>query len=516
MISKLFIVCILFLNSLSAFSQNYYFNKNYKKLKKSKLTEHNSCSNKQSPKYKYRLHKVANLVEQAEEFHLNEVNEEIANKLLTTLNSCASKIWSGYNLHEFNIVLIDESIPDQIAIFPKENKKFTLPKNQVPAYALNSLYYFFEIGDQHWMAINPMSYKKGLPSATKSFIVEKSLGLALHEGFHHTTQRTWTHSEDDSGERGTTVPIAWEPRFYRSMIYQNLVTVYKSNFFNHTALRKAKYWYDLWVQNYPLEVSMSTDRTEGSAAYVEILGDAFSNYGCEDFNPKIKNYIENHLSDGQEPFINGTMFALDTEGYLVGKVASLILEQHKVIPDWKERLAKGESQLAQLMSLVKPKFHAVDDAKKEPFIQTQQKEQTKIDELLGQTYKNLRDPMALFVSLPSSWGPNGFSPMGFYYDPQMKNDFIPLAVAMEFKDDKSKSKVVAKVKSVSVELDTPSPCNYEDDGQWTFIIASDEFTLIEADEQIQIKSPLLEGNTIGSMATDSQGRKWFCGNIKKK
>lgn len=506
------IVCTFFFNALFAFSQNYYVNKNYKKSKKSSLTDINTCSKKKSPKYKYKLHKVSNLVEIPEIFDLNKANQEIAQKLLTTITSCGNKIWPSYNLHELNIVLVDDSIENQIALSPKQNNIFTLAKNQVPADALQFLYYFFEIGDQRWMSINPMSYKKSLPNATYDFIVSKSLGLAFHEGFHHTTQKGWTRT-DSEGQRGTIVPITWEPRFYRSMIYQNLVAVYKSNFFNHTALQKAKYWYDLWLKNYPLEFSMTTDGREGSAAYVEILGDAYATHGCEDFNPKIKNYIVQHLSDGQMPFINGTMFALDTEGYLVGKIAGLILEQHQVIPNWKERLSKGENQLTQLMSLVTPKFHVIAEAKKDPFIQTQQKEQTKVDEFLALTYQNLKDTKSLFVSLPSSWAPDVFSPIAFYYDPQMKLGFMPMAIAMEFKDVKSNSHVLAKEKVISIEPDSPSPCVHENDGQWIFMVADNEFTFPETN-RIQINNTFLEGSSFGSIVIDNTGRKWFCGNIK--
>lgn len=506
--SKFIMICIFFFNSLFAFSQVYY--KKPKKHSPARLNYHN----KKKSKYVYRLHEMGKPVKSAEVFDLNKVNQEIAKKLLTTLNSCGHKIWPEYNLHKFNIVLIDDSIEDQVALSPKENKEMTLSKKQMPADALNFLYYFFEIDGQHWMSINPMNYKKALPTAPSDFIVRISLGLALHEGFHSTTQITWADSTDDNSQRGTVVPIAWEPRFYRSMIYQNLITVYKSNFFNHTALREAKYWYDLWVKNYPLELSMTTDRREGTAAYAELLGQAYAAHGCEDYNPKIKNYIIQHLSDGQELFINGTMFALETEGYLVGKIAGLILEQHKVIPDWKERLAKGENQLTQLLSLVKPKFHVIDDSKIEPFIRTQQKEQTAIDEFLGQTNKNLKSPDAIFVSLPSSWAPDIFSPLGLYYDPQMKIGFMPLAVEMEFKDEKSSSKVIAGIKSVSIEPDAPSPCVYENDGQWIFIVDNNELKWL-GDDRIQITSPLFEGNAFGSMTIDSQGRKWFCGNIKK-
>lgn len=512
---KLTIVSIILFQTLLAFPQKYYVNKiPHKSIKSWMVEDKNSCGNEVVSKYKYKFIKEDNILAISEKFNLHKANQEIAQKLLTTLNFCGNKIWPGYNLHTLNIVLIDNNIENQITLSPKENSIFTFPKNQIPVDALRFMYYFFEVGDQRWMSINPMSFKDWFPNATYDFVVSKSLGLALHEGFHHTTQASWSSADHGSeSQRGTIVPIAWEPRFYRSMIYQNLVTVYKSNFFNHTALRKAKYWYDLWSKNYPLEVLMSTDDNEGSAAYVELLGEAYAAHGCEDFNPKVKNYILKDLSEGKYPFIDGKMFALDNEGYLVGKLAALILEQHKVIPDWKERLSRGQDQLAQLMSLVTPKLHIIDDAKKKVFIETQQKEQAQVDEYLSPTYKNLKDPNALFVSLPSSWAPDVFSPLAFYYDPQMKVSFMPLAVAMNFKDEKSNSSVLAKVKVVGVEMDAQPPCVHEKDGQWIFMVSEKEFTVTA--DRIQINNSFLEGNAFGSITIDSQGRKWFCGNIKK-
>ena len=91
---------------------------------------------------------------------------------------------------------------------------------------------------------------------------------------------------------------------------------------------------------------------------------------------------------------------------------------------------------------------------------------------------------------------------------------MPLAVEMEFKDEKSSSKVIAGIKSVSIEPDAPSPCVYENDGQWIFIVDNNELKWL-GDDRIQIASPFFEGNSFGSMTIDSQRRKWFCGNIKK-
>jgi len=442
-------------------------------------------------------------------FDLAKANQEIAQRILSTMNNCGDKIWPKFSLNDLNIVLVDKSIENQIAVSTLQNKIISFPKKLLPDSALNYLYYFFKIDNQSWMAINPIRWGEN-PEVDYNFVVTESFKLALHEGFHQSIQKNWKSSSD--GSRGTIVPIAWEPRFYRSMIFKNLLTVYKSNFFQHTALRRAKYWYDLWTQKYPMEVGMTTDGYEGSASFAELLGDTFSKFGCENYNKNANDYIAGHIVDGRISFLNGEMFALDVEGYLVGLVAGLILRQQNVIPNWQERLANGETPLVQLMTLVTPKFQPIDnDAMTEKFIQTQQKEQAKVDSFLGETYKNIANSQSVYISVPSSWAPSTFSPIEFYYDPALKLELTPMATDFHFNNTDTSSKLVSKTNAVYIGVES-NPCKQETDGYWLFIVSSNEVSQSNSN-RIEVKNKLFEGSLGGELVTDSRGFKWFCAGV---
>lgn len=392
---------------------------------------------------------------------IEKINQKIMETAVGTMSTCGEKIWSKFTLKEINLILVDESKEEQVSYSFKDNKKIAFNKKNLPSAALQFLYNFFDFENQRWMAINPIKFAE-FGKNDFDFLVSESVKLIFHEGFHHTVQKDWVSKTQ--GSRGTTVPIAWEPRFYRAMIFQNLKTVYQVNFFNHTALRKARYWYDLWVKNYPLEISMTTDGYEGTAAYAETMGYAYSQYGCgyykPELKPEVKKYILDNIDDGKLIFLNGSMFGLDVEGYAIGKIAGHILDQHNVIPNWKERLAQGETPLEQLMSLVTPKFHVIDDSKKDPFIHTQEVEQLKVDSYLSETYKNLNNNTSLYVSVPSAWAPSTFSPFDFYYDPSLKIQFTPMATEFISKNEESKSSLTSHPRAVYIEVEY-NPCKQD-------------------------------------------------------
>lgn len=443
----------------------------------------------------------------AEDIDINKANERISQSIFNTLKACHIKIWPNLKINNLHIVLLNSKQNEQLVISFKEDRIYNIPKSRIPDFVFNGLYSFFKIDDQPWMSINTEEYASYDKKATLESVVDGTFKVAIHEAFHNQGQKGWNKSGTES--RGTLVPIAWEPRFYRSMIYKNLVTVLRSRYFNHTALNKAKYWYDLWVKNYPLEVKMTTDGYEGSAFFVELLTFAYSKFGCEDINPQVNKFIAQNITGGLDIFLNGSRFALDSEGYLLGSVASFILRQQKVIPNWEERLAQGETPLAQLMSLVKPKFQPVYENKIKPFKETQVKEQAEVDELLLETYDNLKDSSSLIVRMPANWAPPVFSPLGFFYDPSLNIDFAPLATDFKFLDADSETDLTSFPKAAYFgSLD--NPCDESANvGNWTFAIKSDEFSSI-GENKIKIKNKLFEGVTSGIIVRDSKGHQWFC------
>lgn len=435
-----------------------------------------------------------------------KINQVVAEKLLTTVNGCGERIWPGYDLKSLDIVLVDNSSEDLITVSFNNNKISTTPASRLPIYIKQTSFAYFNIDGQEMMSINGEDYTQGIDIPEET-VEELTFKLAIHESFHHTTQKQWNKSK--RGSRGTFVPITWEPRYYRAMIFKNLVEAYQSEESKEQSLQRAKYWYEKWNNEYPEEVKATTDGYEGTAKYSDIMARALSESSCTAREPEIKTKIKTSYIDELERMINGYRFALDSEGYPVGSVAALLLRENKKQTGWEASVAEGETPLSILMKDVQASYEDIDGNFKLRFLDTQREKQADVDQYLSDTYVALKQKDSYLVSLPDSWlGEDGasYTFTNFYIDVGLDLNFSVMAEELLF-TSKDKSSSLKSSQTATFFWLEKNPCR--DWSQWVFAAGEKSFAL-ENSNLLKIKTKDFQGNLKGKVVKDENGRNWFC------
>ncbi len=437
----------------------------------------------------------------SETIDVRKINLQVAENILSTINSCGNKVWPGFDLKNLEIVLIDQGSEDQIVVSTFENKIKRISRAAIPASAINASFSFFKIESKSWMSVNALKLA-GRRELTFEMILNETFQTAIHEAFHETMQGNWELPD----VRGSFVPIKWEPRIYRAMIYKNLVEAFASGTSNGQAMRRAKYWYDQWSKNHPEEVAVTADGYEGTAQYSEFMASAYLNLGCDGHDQKLHSFLLDKVQNEKLYSLEGTFFSLDTEGYEIGLLASLILSHQNSDLKWYDLVKKGETPLAQLMNGLSSEVETVEESFKNVFVKTQATEQAKVDSYLGETYDIMASPDAIYINIPGVWKDVGsFSPFGFYIDPKLNISFMPMASELGFKEMKSDSKLKSLRGAVYLERDS-NPCEL---ARWSFVLNNADVTNFE-NNRIEIKNKSFNGIVSGATRSDDSGRKWFC------
>ncbi len=429
---------------------------------------------------------------------VRKANLEVARSILSTINDCGNNIWPGYDLKTLNFVFVDEEDGELVALSTAQNQVLSFKRELMPASALRSVFANFKVEGQNWMAINTqkISLRKG---ATFDEVVAESYQLAVHEAFHNTMQINWTQPE----ARGTFIPIKWEPRFYRAMIYNNLLQAFINTGNNQGDLSRARFWYDQWSQNFPEEVAITADGYEGTAKYTEILADTFRQIGCHASPAELQTTLIKQIKELQLGFTDGTNSSLDGEGYEIGSLAAFLLRQQNN-SSWYGEVAKGVTPLAQLLVSYQPMTETVDDAYKIAFMKTREDEQGRVDVFVGAAYRLFGTPDAQYVSIPKKWRPAGsFSPFNFYVDPKLNITLMPMFGEMEFADLKSGSSLKSLQRAVYLEIE--NPC---DQNGWSMVVAKSEVSVTS--NKYEIKNKFVQGTLAGSIKIGRGGQSWLC------
>lgn len=440
-------------------------------------------------------------------FDFPKAGELAANRIFNVVSSCGERIWPGYDLKKLNIVFVDSIAEKFPAISLKEARQFKIDAAHIPLYAKQGMYSFFTLADQKWMAINTEVSSQYIKNLTFEKIVSRIIKLTVHESFHHTVQTSWPKTS--SSPRGTLVPVRWEPRFYRAMIFKNLELAYADRKNSGISLQRTKYWYNKWLREFENEAQGTTDGYEGSARYADVVADALTNLGCEASEELIHSSIlaiQNVM--GVTSFLNGTMFGFDTEGYAVGAMAALILRRDHDQTDWKALVSLRQTPLEILMRNVQERVEEIDEEFKQRFVNTQLEVQSEIDGYLGETYSNLDAEDSFLISLPYTWlGNDGasYSFVGFYVDLNRGLNFSVLDEALKFQSADKLSFLESAVNAAYLRQ-IKTPCK---DSSWVFPIARKNIKK-ETGGKYKIESHFFKGELAGKILKADDNRNWLC------
>lgn len=448
------------------------------------------------------LFSISVLSEESNTIDYRKLNTEVAESILKVVSTCGSKIWPNYNLKDLNIVFLDKASNDLVGLSLQTNSIIMLPTDKIPATAFDTLYGDLKIDDKIWMFINPLRFSS-MGDNTYDKIKKNTFRTAIHESFHKTIQKSWT----SPGNRGTFVPIKWEPRFYRAMILKNLAEYHKSRFSEHNFLKMAKYWFNLWSANYPEETRVTTDGYEGTAQLSEYLAEAYLHKTCEASSDDLFAFLQNRLS--KESYLDGSYFSLDDEGYEVGLTAALILSQNNAIQDWQSLVEKGETPLVQLLKIVSPLEQEIDENFKKIFMDTQATEQKKTDEYLRPVYDVLNEADITYFNIPRSWNSGGsFSPSGFFIDTKLGLNLIPMNSSLSFHSPKTQENHLNSIAKAVYFNVSDNPCIKS---HFNFAVRNSEVSSLNSENsKFQIKNSLITGVVTGQFKTSDLGKKWFC------
>lgn len=439
-----------------------------------------------------------------------KANQTVAEMILNTVGGCGERIWPGYDLKNLNIVFYDSTSPELMALSMKENKIFSIKSSELPDRVSQGMYSFFSIGEQSWMSINNVENTDSDLPRTFEEIVNDTYRLAIHEGFHEAmqNQKDWKYG---SGSRGTFVPIRWEPRYYRHMIYENLSSAYLNKADTLLSLQRAKYWFEKWKTEFPEEVESTTDGYEGSAQYVDMVAMGLVTISCKASESELHNYMINKMPEifmGIDSAMQGFYFMLDSEGYVLGSMAALLLRKLNADPAWHNELAEATSPVEILLSNIEEKFEDVNEVTKIKFVETHYKEQKKVDEQLSETYKAISEDKKIFISIPNQWRTKKGSVRyrGFFDDIQKQINFSVLGQDMVFLSVDQMSRLETLKGVIALRLET-NPCKNQ--GPWNYVFGQQEVQL-EGINKISINSSKAKGALIGKVVQDEKRQSWFC------
>lgn len=355
----------------------------------------------------------------------------------SVMTRCPERVWNNYSWRNSKIVLITPD-KEESWVWDADSQSVKKLKNEyLPSSSLKSFYEFFNLDNKK--AISILLEEK---ESTKSL-----MGLAVHEFFHNIVQEKWDIKQTS---RGTIYPFSYEPRYFRRMIFDELKSYLLTG--DIERLEKANTWFKKWRHEYSDEFNSSTDGYEGSAEYVEtIVTSLIQAGGCSATEEKLKQVVTDEVKNEFGSAFNGEVFMLDSEGYQLGALASIILRFENVDTDWQKKIALGRSPLELLFDNVKESYEREPNKLLEnSFKKSAEKKNKEIKDLLGSNPAALDDKNFVRVYLPFEWLQTNFMPAHMIL---MKSNSgilsaYPLATDHEFKSKEFKGYIKVKENSV--------------------------------------------------------------------
>jgi hypothetical protein len=458
-----------------------------------------------------------------------QLMHSVASDGANIMGRCSDRIWPAYNWKNLMFLQFDLA-NDSLSLSGATGTIATFDSSIIPEALRQSEFAFGQAHDTLFMMVNGEKYITDLISEnnadkpirfTQAESEQQVFALAVHEAFHKVVQPSWK-LPDGSGSRGTLLPIQATPRLYRRGLYDRLHEAFLHPERSSTALAQARFWYDLWLKEYPDEAKVSTDLTEGTARYVETIAGAMLPLGCDTDEATLKSnvtaHVEGRIGESDRPAFgydeSGLALDLDGEGYDIGGMAALILRFQFPLLDWYQEANEGISPVAALLNPYAPLHDEIDLATADRFRLKQLEMQKQADELLRPSKALLQTPHnMLIVALPQTWGTEGvYRPIAFYIDTVTGYGFVPLRAPLHYVSPATarvKSEITIKEHGTPVFALPNSPCAEDHQTYWLVLVPKS--AVVEADGRFNIVDTYLEGHMTGEIRQSSDGRSWLCG-----
>ncbi|WP_248804019.1 hypothetical protein [Pseudomonas sp. MWU13-2100] len=182
--------------------------------------------------------------------------------------------------------------------------------------------------------------------------VPELFGLATHEAFHFYAEAAWAHHP--GAERSIRYPAVAEPRLYRNQMIRHLLAAVQGE---ADGMARASYWYRRWLGEHADESTRirNTDRSEGSAQYVELIAQLLA-LGLRPETAEWQALMLKKLG----PSSQTEFLAADHESYALGALAGHLLDRRGV--NWLPRVARGEMPVSILLGSVPPLENPPDES----------------------------------------------------------------------------------------------------------------------------------------------------------
>ena len=286
-----------------------------------------------------------------------------------------STVWPGCDYEQHRLVLMyvdDEGQPKQAWLLgPEGMKEMDAPEYQALEAPQPGGYSAVTVAGSPSIAMSFDDFSLRQPGEA-----EQVYRTATHELVHFYHQEGALGS---GGSRAQAYPLNAAPRYYRMMIYHNLITALEQPDNRDRLLGQARHWLDRWQAEFKEESDAirDTDIVEGSARYIENLGAIVTKDMGSDAI----------LQEAIQAMERDALFtAADEESYELGYVAALLLDQ--VAPEWKAGFyQKKLSPVELLLQGIKP----VEQAQDEGILE---KVRSEVEAVNGEAGQQLQDVLA--------------------------------------------------------------------------------------------------------------------------
>lgn len=417
------------------------------------------------------------------------------------IKSCSQKIWPLFQPPSGKYLLVSE---DGSSLWEIGSEVRQIHDQDLKEKLRVTWFHFFEYEGQRAVSVSIEAMKKSFGSSLPSeMLYEQAYSLLIHEAFHYIGQSTWQRK---STSRGTLFPLHAEPRLMRKMLFERLKDYLLNE--NKSDLEKASYWYHKWKTEFAEEIGALTDGYEGTAKYFDLLGLAYAKHGCTqsdtDFLSAHKSKISIELSRYMSPNAK-----LDSEGYPVGAIASILLKKKFGLEnqEWLLRIERGETPLEILLENSPQIPDHWNSDLLTAYSENTASKQNEINSLLGTFLNDIRSHQFVRISIPSKWITSTYSPIHFLISRDTPDlNITPMRTALMFNSADGANVIMSKEKALFfLDKNSYSLC---ENGMSILV---HENQLQRTEQAIQINSDLFTGKAnIKSEKTDPNGLKWLC------